>query len=304
MSNTAYKNEKPRMYFLMCAIMFVWGFDYVVVKNALYVLDPLTLVFFKYLLALFLVLAIRLKAEKGPLFKKKDVGLFIVCAIFGDILYHFSEYTAMSYMQVSLITIILCFVPVMSIAIERVMYKRRTSAKVVIGAFVCIFGVALIIGIDWDILLRGRLIGYLLAFACVALWNTYNFITAALHERYTTITLTLNQLICTCLLLCPYVLFNIEKLPEFTPVLIGRLLYLGLASAGAGFLIQVRSLLVLGPTVSALFSNFLPVTTTFFGWLFLGEIIAPIQFVGGAIVVAAGFYVIREKGKQPKTLRK
>ena len=298
MNNTAYKNERPRMYVIMCAVMFVWGLDYVVAKNALYKLDPLTLVFFKYLIALFFVLAIRLKTEKGPLFKKRDIGLFIVCAIFGDILYFFSEYSAMDYMPISLISIIVCFVPVLSIAIERILYKRRTNAKVVALALVCIVGVALVIGIDWDILLQGRLTGYLLAFACVGCWNVYNFMTAALHQRYRTVTLTLNQIICTCILLSPYILFNIDKLPEFTPGLIGEILYLGLISAGVGFIIQVRSLLVLGPTVAALFSNFLPLTATFFGWLFLGEVIAPVQLIGGAIVVAAGFFVIREKGRQ------
>jgi len=62
-------------------------------------------------------------------------------------------------------------------------------------------------------------------------------------------------------------------------------------------MIQIKSLHVIGPTSSALFVNFLPVTSTFFGWFFLGEIIAPIQFVGGAIVIVAGYFVIKEKGK-------
>jgi drug/metabolite transporter (DMT)-like permease len=41
----------------------------------------------------------------------------------------------------------------------------------------------------------------------------------------------------------------------------------------------------------------LPVTSTFFGWLCLGEMISPMQIVGGIVVVAAGSMVIWLKGK-------
>jgi len=285
------------MYFLLCVLVCIWGLDYVVAKDALVLLDPLSLVFFKYIVATIFVLVVRLKTEKGPLFRKKDIWLFVVCAIFGDILYFFCEYTAMDYMPVSLISIVISLVPVISIVTEAIVFKRRTSKKVIIGVFVCIFGIVLIIGVDWHILLEGRLIGYILAFGCVLCWNIFNFVTESLHERYETVTLTLNQLLCTLIMLTPYVLFNLSKLPAFTPTLTGEVVYLGLLSCGIGFLIQVRGLHVLGPTTSVLFANFFPVTATFFGWLFLGETIEPIQIAGGAIVVIAGYFVIKEKGK-------
>ena len=289
-------NKKP-IYILMCILVATWGLDYVVAKNALVALDPLTLVFFKHVAGFFVVLAIRLKNEKGPLFRIKDIWLFVACALFGGILYFFCEYSAMEYMPVSLISIVVSFVPVVSIAIETAVYKRRTGLKAVIGVAVCIFGITLVIGVDWDILLQGRLIGYLFAFACVFCWNIYNFVTAALHERYRTITLTLNQLICIGVILLPYALFHAPPLSAFTPALAGEIVYLGVISCGVGLLIQVKGLHVLGPTICALFANFLPVAATLFGWLFLGEVIAPVQFAGGAIVIAAGWFVINEKGK-------
>ena len=79
--------------------------------------------------------------------------------------------------------------------------------------------------------------------------------------------------------------------------IVGGILYLGTLSTGIGFIIQVRSLHILGPTVTAIFSNFLPVTTTLFGWLILKETILPVQVLGGAIVIAAGYIVIKEKGR-------
>ena len=283
----------------MCILVCIWGLDYVVAKNVLTLLDPLVLIFFKYVVAGVFLLAFRLKTERGPLFRKKDIWLFVISAGVGDILYFFCEYTAMDYMPVSLISIVVSLVPIASIATEAIFFKRRTSMKIIIGVFVCVFGIALVIGVDWNILLQGRLTGYIFAFVCVFCWNIYNFVTESLHERYGTATLTFNQALCTLIILAPYVLAHAAELPAFTPGLAGELIYLGLGSCGIGFLIQVRGLHVLGPTTSVLFANFLPVAATIFGWLFLGEIIAPIQIAGGAIVVAAGYYVIKEKGKTP-----
>ena len=76
-----------------------------------------------------------------------------------------------------------------------------------------------------------------------------------------------------------------------------RLAYLGLGSAGFGYLILVRGIRDLGPTISAMFTNFLPVTSTVFGWLILGEHLGMLQIIGGVIVVIASCIVISEKGK-------
>lgn len=72
---------------------------------------------------------------------------------------------------------------------------------------------------------------------------------------------------------------------------------MGLISAGFGFYIYVYALRILGPTTNAVYSNFLPLTATFFGWLFFGEMISPLQIVGGLIVITTGYIVIKEKGR-------
>ena len=91
----------------------------------------------------------------------------------------------------------------------------------VIGVAVCIFGVVLIIGVDFELLFQGRLIGYLLAFGAVFSWNGYNFLTASLHDRYSSITLTCTQLICTSLLILPYAIHTMPPIEAFTPGMVG-----------------------------------------------------------------------------------
>lgn len=291
------KRNRKITFALMCFLVMAWGFDYIVAKHALELLPPLSLLFLKYSIGFLVALSIKLKVDRKSIIRKKDIPLFILCSIFGEILYYTCEYSAMDYIPVSLITILLSFVPAVSIIIERILYKRRPTKLTVIGVLACILGVGLVIGVDFEVLFQGRIVGYLLAFGAVFSWNIYNFLTASLHDRYTSITLTCSQLFCSMLLMWPYSIAKMPPLEAFTPDVIGGILYLGVVSAGFGFLIMVRSLHVLGPTTSALFSNFLPITATIFGWLFLKESISLLQIIGGIVVISAGCIVIKEKGK-------
>lgn len=281
----------------MTVLVFAWGLDYIFAKQTLEVFEPISLLFFKYCIGILIVLLFKLKQNPKSFIRKKDIPIFILCAILGEVGYFFFEYTAMDYLPISLITIILAFVPALSIIIDRAIYKREVTKKMAIGISFCILGVIMVIGVDYQILFQGRIIGYLLAFGAVITWNFYNFITASLHDRYESASLTFNQLTCTLLLTLPYAISHLPAKELVTTDVIVGLIYLGSVSAGIGFMIQVRSLHVLGPTVCGMFSNFLPVTATFFGWLILKETISFMQIIGGAVVITAGFAVIQEKGK-------
>lgn len=290
-------SQKRNMYLLMMALVLSWGLEYIFAKHALAIMDSLTLISFKYVIGLVVALIIKWKIDGKGLMRKEDIPIFLICAVVGEVGYFYLEYTSMSYLPVSLVTIILAFVPALSIIIDKAVFKKNTTKKMVIGVLLSMVGIALVIGIDYRLLFQGRIFGYLAAFAAVIAWNVYNFLTASLHDRYRTATLTVNQIICTCLLVLPYALHHLPARGSVTLSIAAQILYLGVVSTGLGFLIQVKALYVLGPTATAMFSNFLPITTTFFGWLILKETILPVQMAGGALVIAAGYIVIKEKGR-------
>lgn len=290
-------NKRRIAFILMCVLVIIWGLEYVFAKTALEVLEPMNLLFLKYLVGFFVLIGLKIKLDRRTFVRLKDVPIFILCSLTGEIFYFFCEYSAMDYIPVSLITIILAFVPALSIITERVIFKRPFSLKIVGGIVASIIGIIIIIGADFRELFNGRMIGYLLAFGAVLSWNVYNFITEKISGEYSGITVTLNQLLCTVLMIMPYALHTMPPAEDFTPAVISGIIYLGLGGAGIGFFINVNSLKVLGPTITAMFSNFLPVTATFFGWLFLGQVVGISQLLGGVIVVVSSCIVIIEKGK-------
>ena len=296
MSINPIKNEKARAHILMIFLVFCWGFDYVPAKWALEMMSPSAVAFYKYAIGLIVVVIIKFAQGNRKMVRKKDLPLIALCAFFGQAMYFECEYNAMDYMPVALITIVLSFVPIVSIVIERILYKRKANAKIVLGILICIAGVVMVIGADLSIIFQGRGLGYLLAIGAVLSWNMYNFITAALDE-YDGLTLSMTQMICTTLILIPLAMPSMPSPAEFDMRIILGLLWIGLFDSGFGYLILVYSLHKLGPTTSSLYSNFLPVTTAFFGVLFLGETLTFWQIAGGVVVIAAGFIVIREKGR-------
>ena len=183
---------------------------------------------------------------------------------------------------------------------QRVFFKTKLSVSIIAGLVVCVIGVGLVIGADFKSLFSGRALGYLLAFGAVISWNMYNFITARISRTYTELTMAFNQLFCTVLISLPYAAAVMPPAECFTPKIILSLVYLGVGSAGTGYLIYVRGVKYLGPTISSLFSNFLPVTSTFFGWLILGQSLGVMQIAGGLIVIVSACYVIIEKSRLQK----
>jgi drug/metabolite transporter (DMT)-like permease len=297
------RNKKRGVIVLMLLLILIWSFDYVVAKHALETFDPLSLLHLKYTVGLVLMVIIKRFADPGLKLQRRDLGTLIACSIMGEIVYFYCEYSALDYLPVSLITILLAFVPAVSILIEIIVYRVIPSRKLVIGILFSAVGVMLIIGVDLRALMEGRLIGYLFVFGAILAWNAYNFITARLHANYSSISLTVMQLACTVLLLSPYAYANFPGVQVFTPDIIGGIIYLGIFGAGIGFFIQVKALHILGPTTTALFSNFMPVVATIMGWILLNETISLLQGAGGVLVIAAGYFVIKEKGKAEESLK-
>lgn len=290
-------DQKKVTALLMLIPVTLWGLDYSIAKGALEVFQPLNLMFFKYAGGAVVMFVLKLLLDRKFTVRKKDIIFFVMCALTGQILYYFCEYGAMEYIPVSLITIILSFVPIVSILIERIVFHRKFSAKIIAPLIVCVIGVTLVIGADFRVLLQGRALGYLLAFGAVISWNAYNFLTERISGHYTSLTMSFNQMVCTALLSFPYAMHVMPPASEFSVGLIMKLVYLAVGSAGIGYLVLMRGIRDLGATVASVFTNFLPVTSTIFGWMILGEHLGVVQIIGGIIVVGASCIVISEKGK-------
>ncbi len=289
--------EKRTAHTLMILLVCNWGVDYSMAKWALELVEPMQLIFFKYFLGFFVFLTFKLVNKIPWTIEKKDIKIFVLCAITGEILYFLCEYLALDYLPVSMITIMSTLVPLVSIIIERVILGVRSNWKINIGIVVGIIGVIFIIGVDFAKVDTKTAIGYALCLAAVLSWNAYNFLTSKLRGNYHTISIGITQMIISSLICAPFALRNLPSVEEITFQSAGAIVYLGIISAGCGYFCYIFALGKLGPTTNAVYSNFMPVSATIVSFILLGETIGLPQIVGGVIVITAGYIVIKEKGK-------
>lgn len=303
------KKQRITAHIMMTGLIILWGFDYVPAKICLEVMDPMVLLFFKFVLALMSFVVILLgkaiierkkssvKPAKRKIVRLRDIPLFIIVALTGQLLYFKCEYTAVMHLPAAIVTIILALVPVMSVLIEWALYKRKPNAKIIVGVLSCVAGIVLIVGADVGQLFGGGYaIGYICAFIAVIFWNVYNFIVAELEE-YDIFALVITETICTLLLCAPFIIHLIPAAEVFTPRIIVAILLVGLLDTAPGYVMTVYALQTIGPTTCSIYNEFLPVSTAIFGALLLGQTLSTIQLIGGIIVITAGYLVIREKGK-------
>jgi len=291
-----FHNNRKLVHLLMIILVVLWGLEYIAAKFALEAFDPLSLTFCKYAVAALAFLVVRIFQKKKFYLKRKHILTLVLCALFGQILYFAAEYSAMGYLPVSTISIILAFVPLLSIVIEAIINKRKPNTIIVLGIIVCILGVSIIIGVDFDEILSGKWIGYVLAFSLILFWNAYNFITERLSGSYESSHLAFMQVLAATLLSLPIAIAQSPEIHGVSPEIIGYVLFLGITSGFLGFLIYVMAISVIGPTPCALYSNFLPISTSILGWIFLGEKLTMLQMLGGVIVIASAAVVIWQKG--------
>ena len=57
----------------MCLLVCFWGLDYVFAKEALDILQPMSLLFLKYSVGFMVLLAIKLKADRKAIVRLKDI---------------------------------------------------------------------------------------------------------------------------------------------------------------------------------------------------------------------------------------
>lgn len=297
-------NKALKAHLMMAVLIIVWGFEYVCAKVSQTVFEPMTVVLIKYCISALVLLMLKIVTRSHTPIRRRDIPVFFVCALLGEFLYFYCEYTAMDYMPLGLITVMLTFVPVASILTERVLYKVKPTATMVAGIFICIAGVAVIIGIDIEDILAGKFVGYLLCLGAVMCWNLYNFVTEPVSKRYDPFSLSFNQMICVVILTMPSGIAHFPGLQAIADhkIVILTILYQGLICAGMGFSMYIYSLNILGSTPLAIYNSFLPVTTSISGWLILGEELSIVQMIAMAVVIASGVWVIMEKAKIDKAL--
>ena len=286
----------PKKYHIMMVLLvIVWGLELSVAKDALEYANTFLILNVKYFIGALVITVVAWRTGQMHLPKLQDVPMLILTTFVGHIVYFYCEYSALATVPVANITIILGFLPIGTILVEKVLFHRRLSGKLIAFMCICVVGIFLVIGTDFSSMRGGSSGGYLMCLGILGSWLGYLFLTEGIAVKYGGIQIAFLQNWLAWFMTIPMVVPHLPELTHLPPKVTMELLYLGIVSEGLCFLAEITGLEKLGSTISAVYSNFLPVTSSLFGVILLGQDMVLLQYIGGAIVITTGFLVIREK---------
>lgn len=302
------KLNKPGKFFVFFIVVLesiLMGFANVTIKTALDVLDPVHLNVARWTVAAIgfwiLVLTDLVKVE----YKGKPFKWALLVGILMPVLYASLESPGIDMISTAEATIILAMIPVMVAFFSIILLKTKISLLSIIAFVVSFIGI--LFTVDFKHGLQGNLLGSALVFAAVVVGALYIIISRVASKKFSSIELTF--------IMCNMgaVYFNLIALTkgEFTAsyklivssgTTFASVLYLGLVCSLLCYAMLNYGLAFMEPYKASLIGGgLITLTGVSTGVIFKGDILSPLTFLGGVLILIGVILVALDEGR---TVRK
>lgn len=270
----------------------IWGAMYVVVKVVVDVVPPLELVWVRYVIAVIVLAIIGVCMKQSWKIAKKDWLIIFLVGLIGNTISIVTQETGTMLSTAQMGAIITATTPAFMVIFARFVLKEKITVKKCLSILLATIGVIVIVG-NGQIDVKQQLGGYSLLIAALT-WALMSVLVKKVPSNYSQIIVTTYSSMIAVIFLTPLVLPKLNNL-DFSrildPTISGGLLYLGIVSTAAGFLLWNKGLQLMNASSGGLFFFFQPIVGTFLGWLLLGETIG-ISFWLGTILIFSGVFIV------------
>ncbi|GAB1454721.1 MAG: DMT family transporter [Spirochaetia bacterium] len=288
--------SKKTAIILATATAFIWGMSFLSIKTAVTVVPPMSLGLFRFIVASIVLFIVFIARRKPFLLTLKDLPLMAGSGLVGVTLYFMGENNGILLLSASEASIIVGTIPVLTMITERVFMRGKISAAQYGGAGLSAIGVSLIV-IE-SLRLSPAPLGYLFMGMAAMSWVGYVFLTKPLLAKYDSLEITFWQSAFGALGFLPFAFFEHIAWSAMSALIVANVLYLGIFCSAIGYLFYIISLDSLGPGVSSVFINLIPVVSVASSFVILGERLSLIQMMGGLIAIGGVYTTSLAKGKK------
>lgn len=275
---------------LMLGVTLIWGINFSVLKVALQYFSPLAFNALRFSLAtLVMLLALRWQRESFAV-SKSDLLSVIGLGLLGHTLYQLVFINGMARTTPANASLLMATSPIFVVIYGRILGIERTNRLAWVGICLSFAGILLLVlGGGGDIRLGGStILGDLLVLGAAMLWAAYTTGSKPLLTHHSPLKLTAASMAFGTI---PLVLVSIPAMlqQDWSVPTAGAwagLLYSAVFAVAIAYVVWYTSVRRVGNAHTAIFSNVTPVVSVLVAWLFLGYRLAPLQLVGGAVVLA------------------
>jgi drug/metabolite transporter (DMT)-like permease len=292
--------NKIRIYGAVMLSMIFWSFSFIWFKIANLSFSPITIIFFRLLLAVMILTAYLSVKGKFQKIKKEDRKLFLMLALFEPFFYFLGESNGLTYVSSTTCSIIISTIPVIAALGAWLIFREKLKALNYAGILLSFIGIIIFV-ITPSGTLTINVKGLLLLGLAVISAVGYNLTLSRLVGSYTPVYIVNVQNIIGALLFLPVFIFTdlgnfhfkAHDLRSFIPIFELSLF----ASCGA-FILFAYSVRNMGISRANVFTNCIPVFTAVFSFIILGEKLTLQNLAGMAIVITGLFLSQSDKRKK------
>ncbi len=270
----------------------VWGISFVSTKVILLELPPISIAYFRQIIAIFPLLLMMKRNDERMKIERKDILLFFIVSLFGIVLYFVFENSGLQYTTANNASMLVAAIPVFALLIDSFISKKKLHLLTFVLVLLSMGGVYLVLFDDGMPDFSSKtFLGNMLVFAAMLTWIAYTFLSRRLGLKYSSLKLTTILTSCSLLLYIPFVIHEVPlwKIPSTSALL--HLLFLGILCSAAAFMAYLYGLQVLGPVIPSAFLNLIPVVTIITSAIILFETPTWVQVIGTVLIIGSLSYL-------------
>ena len=276
---------------LLFMMAVIWGINFVVVKYATHVFNPVAFTGLRVGTAAIFLLAVAFARGDLVLPRRDVIGLLLIGMI-GNGLYQLFFVHGVARTRAGNAALIVAAAPAFIALFARVRGLERVRRLTLVGIALSVLGVGLVIAGSAR-LSNGEvtLLGSMLVFFGVMCWSVYTILLQPYTKRIDVARLSAITMVGGAV---PLLIASTPALIATDWSIVGpggwlALFYSSVISMGVAYYFWYRGLRVLGPTRTAVYANLQPIIALAVAWAFLGEVPTIFQGVGAATIVAGVF---------------
>ena len=276
---------------LLFMMAVIWGINFVVVKYATHIFNPVAFTGLRVGTAAVFLLAVAFARGRFTLPRHDVIGLLLL-GVIGNGLYQLFFIHGVARTRAGNAALIVAAAPAFIALFARVRGLERVRRLTLVGIALSVLGVGLVIaGSARPSNGEVTLLGSTLVFFGVLCWSVYTILLQPYTKRIDVIRLSAITLVGGAV---PLLIASTPALIATDWSVVGRggwlaLFYSSIISMGVAYFFWYRGLRVLGPTRTAVYANLQPIIALAVAWAFLGEVPTIFQGVGAATIVAGVF---------------
>ncbi len=285
-------SSRNRAYFYLILALTSWGSLYVASKYVLEILPSFTLLFFRYFIAISILLTIYRKYPKADI-EKKDYKYIFSIGFVGYFLAIGLQLLGTHYCNASMASLITSMNPAMIILLAALMLHEGITLRKGVAVGITLIGTVVIVG---NLGTGNTLIGVIFSFASMVAWSFTSVLVRLSCQKYDSVMVTIYSMIVGLIFALPASIIELKytafHIADLTPFIVIWIIYIGIVCTAGGLLFWNKALELLDAATCSLFYPIQPLTSAILGVMFLGEMLNWNFIVGSTLIIGGILYAV------------